>query len=340
VSQNNAQLKIRAADVRLTGRDRADLYRLWHANLEQPDPQEHLELAEWCIKNRLFSEAKAELHSAAQAEPTHPKIPLLERRLELAARPPAAKPATTAPKPAAATPSLTNDDLDKLVRSLPTGTVETFANTVQPLLLNHCSTAGCHGPQSQTSLRLLRIPPARVTGRRLTQRNLHAALSAVNRDIPEESPLLLVPTQPHATLKAAVFTNREAAQYKQLVDWVVRVSGSPPVAKSNQPATLTEPASPLLQKVERRERLDHSDPEAAETAEDSAEQRSAVEAADKHEADVDEPHAAPSTPSATGAKQKSQYVPRPKLQRGAKRDEFTPKDEFDPEIFNRRYFGK
>lgn len=99
-----------------------------------------------------------------------------------------------------------------------------FANSVQPLLLNHCSTAG-HGPQSQTSLRLMRIPPARVTGRRRTHATCLPVLSMINRESPDESPLLLVPTQPHATLKMAIFTNRDAVQYKQLVIWSQRVAG-------------------------------------------------------------------------------------------------------------------
>ncbi len=34
-----------------------------------------------------------------------------------------------------------------MIQGLPPGSVETFTDTIQPMLLNHCSTAGCHGPQ-------------------------------------------------------------------------------------------------------------------------------------------------------------------------------------------------
>lgn len=341
VAMKNSELHIRVADVRLTGHDRTELYRQWRDNLEHGKVQEHLDLAEWCIKNRLHSEAKAEISAASEADSTHPKITLLERRLELIDRPAAAKPAraTTA---GSATPALvSNDELDKLVRSLPTGSMETFVTSVQPLLLNHCSTAGCHGPQSQTSLRLQRISPTRVTGRRQTQRNLYAALSAIDRNNPDESPLLLVPTQPHATLKTPIFTNRDAAQYKQLVAWVQHVSGATVATKTSPPASLSEHASPLLQKVERSPRQERSAREEQELdeAKKSPSDQSEKSVTDPSSAD-DRLGPADEEPSPTAAKSRGGYSARPKLQHGAQREQFVPRDEFDPEIFNRRYFGK
>ena len=353
VAMPNAELRIRASEVRLVGRDRQELYRVRRENLELGKVQEHLELAEWCIKNRLWSEAQAELTDATEADATHPKIALLGRRLELAIRPPAAKVTPAATTPAVKSDQVSADELDKLVRSLPPGSVETFANSVQPLLLNHCSTAGCHGPQSQTSLRLMRIPPARVTGRRLTQRNLHAALSMIDRENPDESPLLLVPTQPHANLKAAIFTNRDAVQYKQLVDWVERVSGSAATVKSSKPATLTEPTSPLLQTVERPNRRQRQERGQAAQSESNAQEPANFEDSEAATMPVNDEESAtnvaedqglssdlPDAKSSSTAKSRGEYVPRPKLQRGAARDAFVPKDAFDPEIFNRRFFGK
>src|SRR5207248_1388077 len=132
--------------------------------------QEHLDLAEWCLRQGLLHDAAAELRDAIAADPTHPKIALVERRLRLAAeRPNAGKPSSAPPT---GTPS--PDELDRMARGMPSGTLETFTSAIQPLLLNHCSTAACHGPQSTTKFRLLRVPVDRVASRRSTQRNLYA----------------------------------------------------------------------------------------------------------------------------------------------------------------------
>ena len=39
-----------------------------------------------------------------------------------------------------------------MLRGMPHGAVETFTQSVQPVLLNHCATSGCHGPQSEIGL--------------------------------------------------------------------------------------------------------------------------------------------------------------------------------------------
>ena len=71
-----------------------------------------------------------------------------------------------------------------MVRSLPPGVVETFTQSVQPVLMNHCATGGCHAPQSETGLRLFRVPTGKQASRRITQRNLYSVLPFVDRDNP------------------------------------------------------------------------------------------------------------------------------------------------------------
>ena len=112
-----------------------------------------------------------------------------------------------------------------MTRGLPPGAVETFAQVVQPLLMNHCMASGCHGPQSETAFRLMRTPLNQPPGRRLTQRNLHAVLQFVDYNDAQASRLLAAISGPHGTLKAAIFADRQAGHYKQLADWVNQVSG-------------------------------------------------------------------------------------------------------------------
>ena len=103
---------------------------------------------------------------------------------------------------------------------MPPGAMEMFTQVVQPLLMNYCMTSGCHGPQSETKLRLMRAPMNQPPGRRLTQRNLHAVLQQIDYANPSSSPLLTAICGPHGPVKAAIFTDRQAGQYKRILDWV------------------------------------------------------------------------------------------------------------------------
>ncbi|MBN2578207.1 MAG: hypothetical protein JXB10_04380 [Pirellulales bacterium] len=206
-----------------------------------------------------------------------------------------------AKKPSSAAAVLPSDgELDRLVRSLPPKTVEIYTRSVQPLLLNNCTAGGCHGPQSAAKLRLLRAPQGQMASRRLTQRNLYAVLQYIDQKNPAESPLLKVPAGPHGKLKTPIFNEHQTNQYRKIVDWAMHFN---PSASPSPPAEV--PASEVLP-ASHEEPVSEADPPAPEGAAP--------------------PLLAP--PSS------------PKLQRGAAEPPaFTPQDEFDPEIFNRRHFG-
>jgi hypothetical protein len=123
----------------------------------------------------------------------------------------------------------TSEDLRQMVRDLPKGSVETFTKSIQPMLLHHCGAAGCHASDANNDLKLSHISVGQTTGRRITQRNLHTVLSYVNREDPTHSQLLTVPLGPHGNAKSAIFDPHEAAQFKRLYDWTVKLaqSGAP-----------------------------------------------------------------------------------------------------------------
>ena len=49
---------------------------------------------------------------------------------------------------------VSTSEIDRRVRTLPTGTIETFTRSIQPMLLNYCATAGCHGASGTSSYAL------------------------------------------------------------------------------------------------------------------------------------------------------------------------------------------
>ncbi len=215
VSSHNGEIRIRATDVEATCRDLDEAYQRKLEGVRTGVVDEHLALAEWCLRHDLCGYAAEQVREALSADPEHPRIPLIERRLKLASVRPAAR--ITARREASG-PS--NGDLDRLVRGLPPGTMEVFTRSIQPLLLNNCSASGCHGPNSHSALVLQRTPLSRHAGRRITQRNLYAVWQFVDTETPYESPLLTLPMQRHGTAKAPIFSDRKAEQYRQLAGWV------------------------------------------------------------------------------------------------------------------------
>jgi hypothetical protein len=304
VALEHGEIRLRAAEVELFCHDLDEGYQRRRAAIMAGDVPAHLDLADWCIRLELFDSAAHELTTAIECDPTHPRIPLLERRMELA-RIQASEKSTRSP---ATVEAVTNEDLDRMVRGMPPGAVECFTQTIQPLLLNHCSTAGCHGPGAGTRLVLRRNSLGRTPSRRLTQRNLHAAIRAVNSGDPAMSPLLVNAIREHGDTKTPVFTSREVLQYKQLVSWVYLVAqkGVPQPTETVAPQPVPLLQAPLT-------------PAAKPPPVVSAASTPAV-----------------NTPAVSASESRVPASPAP----AKKVDVFVPADPFDPEIFNRQFAPK
>jgi hypothetical protein len=213
------ELRFRKYDVEYCCGTLQEVYQRKQRAVASDDLQEHLRLAQWCMKQNLFAEASLELDAVAAIDPRQPMLDLFRQRLELLRRPPVAHKST-----APASMPLNSDELDRMIRGLPEGTVEGFTQRVQPLLMNHCATAGCHGPSSTTKFQLLRATSTKTANRRATQRNLLATLQLINRQEPAASLLLVVPSRAHGTAQAAVFSDRQSLQYRRLAEWVFQTA--------------------------------------------------------------------------------------------------------------------
>ncbi len=228
VGMERGEISLRASDIDCCCRSPAEAYAVLLGRVHGDWPEDYLKLADWCQRNGLVAESAAAIAEAKRLAPSHPMIGLIERRLIMAQNPVVAPP----PSVSAAAGEVSGSDLDRLIRGMPPGTVETFTDVVQPLLMNNCTTAGCHGPSSTNQFSLLRAPTGRAASRRLTQQNLYRVLRWVNRDDPADSPLVTVPAKPHGSAAAPIFASHRASHYQQIVDWVYRVSrpGDAPTA--------------------------------------------------------------------------------------------------------------
>lgn len=208
--------------IDLIARDLEHGYQLKRAALDGGLAPEHIGLAEWCLRHQLLPHAARHILQAISLDPEHPKIADLEHRLRLVAEQTALAAKRKDSKDVAkkqipensGKPSAASTRTDLHPQAL-----ERFAATVQPVLLNRCSSAGCHGRTSESEFRLLRPSQGVRISRNATIRNMHAALDMLDRDFPRKSPLLTAPAGPHGPLQHGLFAPHERVQLDRLAQW-------------------------------------------------------------------------------------------------------------------------
>jgi hypothetical protein len=333
VAVTSGEVSLRPEQVEQICATLADGYQYKRRGLLPGNTNSHLDLAAWCIANGLWTEGQRELDQARRLEPRHPKIELLERRLATD-RQAALSPEPASPTDAVVKPVATAEEVLDVPLLISKQAMESFTTVVQPILQNHCSAASCHGPTTTSNFRLVRLPYGRLANQRITQQNLRAVLPLVDREDPSKSALLMTPIRPHGTARIAVFRSGDTAKYQQLVAWVQQVADG----KTNVAEKRSAAQPPLLQTDVRADQgptapgssAQHSPgsppllPAAFRNAEDK-EESERVEQVDS--ADLPSFSGLPTSPGEGTAKQR-----RPSL------NGFVPRDAFDPEIFNRRYF--
>lgn len=316
------EIRVRAAKVAFDCETLEQAYREQRAAFRFDSADEHIELARWCQRNGLLTQAASELAEAMADEPNSPRVAHFERQLKLAMQPKQQKPRPTVRQPDG--PTL--EQLDEMMRQMPSGSVEMFTNSIQPLLVNSCTTSGCHSPQKNEGLRLIRTSPGRPPNRRVTQRNLHAVLEWIDRRRPENSRLLTEAIRAHGNVEKPIFTNKDVLKYRQMVQWVHYVATADrqknSAPKTLDPHGILEAASPIFAAQKWG-----SAPEGLAKPLPAEKAHPAAEVASPWELPFNV-----STPSATTG--------RSPAKRGTPLKRFVPADPFDPEIFNRRYHPK
>jgi hypothetical protein len=322
VQGEKSELNVPAANVVVICHTLEEAYEHRRQALPRPTADAHLALAEWCLQCGLCPQAEQELLAARQLEPHHRKLPLLERRLTVLSQPPQTRPAAaidTVMTPSSSSPP---HDSQSLADELPAKVVERFTRKVQPLLVNNCTTTGCHRSGGTQSFQLDRALLHGMANRRSTRQNLAAVMALVNRERPAESKLLTIPRQNHGGMNRPIFGPRQNQQFQQLADWVAMLATPTPAPAAAAATRPREPVEPAAYEAEGGSRGDPFDPAQAE-GRGSA----------KSEAFV--------PPAEFGAADGEAIAPLPRLgsqplRHGARLKPWQPKDPFDPEIFNRQ----
>lgn len=316
VEQNNGRLQLASEDVKFVVNSLRDGYYKQRDSVVEPTPATHLALANWCISYRLYDEASTELRKCLKTDPDNEQARrLLQRLTELirSSNPPtAADPAVRKTSEGFIQPEveslggLSHDDAVQ------------FTTRIQPLLINKCGNAACHGPTSDNGFR---INSNRISGRgsRLaTERNLAEVLRQVDYEKASQSKLLVALQGAHGG-RGAVFTGPSAsAQMKTLRTWLVSVVDAKRVEADelNEQPRLADRGSFKKRSSKSRSKEDSSSRTAVRQA--------SAETETDQDAPPDQMESAPPKELPPDAFDAAELAKE-------------PEDAFDPEIFNQRF---
>lgn len=310
-----SRIRLPKGRVVAVGRSLEDLFHAQRRRLARDDVAGRIRLAQWCLQQQLPAFAGQVMVELARIAPYDQDVRNLERQLRYRYTHRA-----EIPPPAAAKPTQPQQ-LDSITDELSPAAMEMFMHRIQPVLINHCAASGCHGIVGRNEFHLLRAPRGLKMTRRMTQRNLRAALTQIDRHEPQQSPLLGAATSPHGKLDRPVLNGltekRELAALKQWVEMVASSNGEP----SPSPESDTPPQS------------NETPPSIATPITGTTPQPTRPVA-------TDNPSAMPPTDDPASAappgEDDARAIP-PARDEEARRPP-APRDAFDADIFNRRFF--
>ncbi|MDP7018272.1 MAG: hypothetical protein QGG36_20875 [Pirellulaceae bacterium] len=243
VRQETGVVRVPKRRVAFRARTLHEAYRQRSDALSKSAITERIQLAQWCIGNQLWDEAIGEALTVMAHDGANRQAPQLLRRIE-ALKKQQEEIAAAQAKPPAKTPGKTAPPVNLVSAvDLPHASMQTFTNTIQPLMVNRCGANACHGGRAKSEFRLLQPTLGHSYSHRFTQRNLAATLAMVDRKNPDESRLIQAALEAHGGMKTPLFNETNLIQVKQLVGWVRSLASRDATGLANKGATPARPAS-------------------------------------------------------------------------------------------------
>jgi hypothetical protein len=221
VEVSSGRLFVESDRIRFVAKDPDDAYLQMRRSQGMLTPEVHMNLARWCLSNNMKEYAELEVLDALRRDPNRADarrmLAALKRTNETDPESPSGF--TEYSKPKRTTVDMESRSLAGLARPIATE----FTRHVQPILINKCATAGCHGVNAESTFQL--TSTARGSSPVISERNLASVLKQVDLTRPSSSPLLLVLEKAHGGQAASMFRSRAGSlQMKVLRDWVQAVA--------------------------------------------------------------------------------------------------------------------
>lgn len=261
VEQSAGTLIVSKEQVRFIGFDLRSVYVHLQDGLPNPSkPDDHVELARWCIGYRMLSEARFEFEAALEIDPSRDDIRRNLNKLDSFLK----QPQTTESKPVKSqTPA---DRMKKLAAGavldveslggLPREAGAVFTRQIQPILMRNCTASACHGPKSDQDFKLSLIHQSGGPQHTTTSKNLLALMPYIDRESPKSSSLWKLLKTNHGAVGASIFQGQKGEkQLETFQNWLLTLkveSDDEPQTKRSrggvQQASHTATAKPRYQK--------------------------------------------------------------------------------------------
>ena len=212
---SSEQIRFKAANMN-------DAYQRLRDSFTELTPNSHMELARWCMTNKLLSMARRELLDALHLDPYHTQA---RRMLEGIVREQARTPQQQAPASAVIDPFAPER---RSLGGLTQDTARVFTRNIQPLLTNKCGNARCHGA-GQNGFAV--VPAHNSVTAYTTEQNLAAVLNQIDFRNPAASPLMSAVTGVHGGSRELLFRGQSGRRQLDLLkQWIAAVARevSPP----------------------------------------------------------------------------------------------------------------
>lgn len=213
IHQSSGAIVLPFEMIRVAATSLTEAYEKQRDNFAFPTANDHLTLAQWCYSNRLFAQANAELEAVLRLEPQRSEARELLKLVDDATRRQAAR-HTASRGPESGTGERTSGRIR-------TETHAAFIGRIQPLLVNKCGNATCHGTASTNGFRLANVRTGLRHQRLQSDHNLAAVLAQISAEHPQQSPLLLKPQDREMPVHRGVFFGATGDnQVQMLRDWI------------------------------------------------------------------------------------------------------------------------
>lgn len=224
--------------VDVTARSLNEAYLALRDRTLKPTANFHLALAEWCLQNQLVGPAKSEVTKALKLEPLRAEARTLLVTIDERLNP--RKEKVDLPSGSAMTIDGFLRSPEKAANGFSREVHREYIRQVQPLILNKCGNAYCHGQAAKNSFRLESIQRGISGNRLLSQSNLDQVMNQLDFANPSQSPLLLKAVAVDARHRKIFLGQQGGEQFKLLSDWVRRAATELPSAEKRTSKTIVQ----------------------------------------------------------------------------------------------------
>ena len=244
VDTNRTYAIVPFGKVDVTAETLNEAYLALRNRILKPTANDHLRLADWCWRNQLIGQARTETVKALTLEPLRPEARAMMKQIDDKLNPERRE--VRLPTQAAMTIDGFLRAEERRASGLSREAQQNFIRQVQPLLLNKCGNAHCHGSATKTEFQLHPIQRGYSGHRLQSEENLQQVLKWIDHKQPGRSKLLLIDPELSQSHSRLFLGSKGELHHRIMKEWVIELTGRP-LNSNSQPKTVQ--TNPIIQQV-------------------------------------------------------------------------------------------